>query len=185
MGRLIPSLPREQVVGKPGNEAGSSVGSSTRHRLMSDIVSLCGAGHNASIVGRQHNMCGDWYGWAILTACPSHGKWPIRTGIGRTQPALDGRCTCTVCVPFQSVCIPFQSVLGTHRSYVPVGKVFPIRTEMVRKQTNGTQTVQVQRPTRAGWVRPMPVRTGHFPCASHTVGDMRVGLPARLQYNKQ
>ena len=38
------------------------------------------------------------------------GKWPIRTGIGRTQPAVDGRRACTVCVPLQSVCVPLQSV---------------------------------------------------------------------------
>ena len=37
----------------------------------------------------------------------TQGKWPIREGVGRTQPALDGRCTCTVCVPFQSVCVLF------------------------------------------------------------------------------
>ena len=58
MGRLIPSLPREQVVGEPGNEAESSVGLSTRHRLMFDIVSLCGAGHNASIVCVVTGMVG-------------------------------------------------------------------------------------------------------------------------------
>ena len=64
----------------------------------------------------------------------TQGKWPVRTGIGRTQPAIDGRCTCTVCVPFQSVCVPLQSVLGTHRGYVPVVKVVPIRNETVRKR---------------------------------------------------
>ena len=47
-------------------------------------------------------------------------------GIGWTQPALDGRRTCTICVPF-------QSVLGTHQGYVLVANMFPIRTEMVRK----------------------------------------------------
>ena len=46
-------------------------------------------------------------------ACSTQGKWP----------ALDGRRTCTVCVPF-------QSVLRTHRGYVPVVKVSK-RTEMV------------------------------------------------------
>ena len=64
----------------------------------------------------------------------AQGKWPVCTGIGRTQPALDGRCTCTVCVLFQSDCVPFQSVLGAHRDYVPVVKVVPIRTEMIRKR---------------------------------------------------
>ena len=65
----------------------------------------------------------------------TQGKWPVRTGIGWTQPALDGCRTCTVCVPFQSVCVPFQFVLGTHRGYVPVVKGFQIRTEAVRKRT--------------------------------------------------
>ena len=65
----------------------------------------------------------------------TQGKWPVRTGIGWTQPALDGRRTCTVCVSFQSVCVLFQSVLGSHRVYIPVVKVVPVLTEIVRKQT--------------------------------------------------
>ena len=69
----------------------------------------------------------------------TQGKWPVRTGIGWAQPALDGCCTCIpfqfVCVPFQSVCVPFQSILGPHRDYVPIVKVVPIRTETVRKWT--------------------------------------------------
>ena len=62
----------------------------------------------------------------------TQGKLLIRTGIGRTQPALDGRHTCTVC-------ILFQSVLGPHRDYVPLVKVVPIRTETVRKRTEAVR----------------------------------------------
>ena len=47
----------------------------------------------------------------------TQGKWPVRTGIGRTQPAVDRRRPCTVCVPLQSVCILFQSVLGPLRQW--------------------------------------------------------------------
>ena len=71
----------------------------------------------------------------------TQGKWPVHTGIGRTQSALDGRRICTICVPFQSVCVPFQSVLGRHRGYVPIVKVVPIQTVTVHKQT---ETVRKQ-----------------------------------------
>ena len=73
----------------------------------------------------------------------TQGKWPVRTGIGRTQPAVEGRHACTVCVPLQSVCVPFQSVLG------------PLRQ----------RDLQARRLSTAGCVHPMPMCTGHFPCA--------------------
>ena len=71
--------------------------------------------------------------WQLLSMWVVYNsQWPVRTGIGRTQPAVDGRHTCTVCALFQSVCVPFQSVLGQREHSL---NVFPIRTETVRKRT--------------------------------------------------
>ena len=72
---------------------------------------------------------------AIIISYLSKGKWPVHTGIGRTQPAVDGRRPCTVCVPLQSVCIPFQSVLGRN----PVVEAVPIQTETVCKWTEAVR----------------------------------------------
>ena len=106
----------------------------------------------------------------------TQGKWLVRTGIGRTQPALDRRRTCTVCALFQSVCVLFQSVLGTLWQWEHSLNVFPIRTEMVRKWT---ETVRKRckygiRLARAGWVRPMPVCTGHFPCVRYDEYSLQI-----------
>ena len=47
----------------------------------------------------------------------SQGKWPVRTGIGQAQPAIDGHHACTICIPLQSICVPFQSILGPLRQW--------------------------------------------------------------------
>ena len=33
---------------------------------------------------------------------------------------------------------------------------------------SGMQMVQVRRLSTAGWVRPIPMRTGHFPCVNYS-----------------
>ena len=49
-----------------------------------------------------------------------HRENPVRTGIGRTQPAVDGRRTCTICG-------------------ISVVEVVPIRTETVRRRTEAVR----------------------------------------------
>ena len=68
---------------------------------------------------------------ALPTAQHTQGKRPVRTGIGRTQPAVDGRRDCTVCVPLSPFEYYFSPYWDRFDNGISVVEAVPIRTETV------------------------------------------------------
>ena len=67
----------------------------------------------AVIIGSVSGDMGPFSSLSIVPTSSTQGKWPVRTGIGRTQPAVDGCRACTVCVPLQSVWDRFDNCTST------------------------------------------------------------------------
>ena len=124
----------------------------------------------------------------------TQGKWPVRTGIGWTQPAVDRHHTCTVCTPFSPFAYRFspywehfdngnivsesksQCFFGYHECIkITLRGICAVLEEVewshnrlkwyangLKQYANGESMASVY----SRLCPPMPVHTGHFPCAS-------------------